>query len=61
MRTNPTDGRYASISSVDLQFIGITGGAELDSISKKIICLAAPFIPLDGINEKGAELCLISV
>ena len=53
VRTNPTDGRYASISSADLQFIGITDGAELDSISKKILCLAAPFIPLDGINEKG--------
>ena len=53
VRTNPTDGRYASISSADLQFIGIGGGAELDSITKKIICLAAPYIPLDGINEKG--------
>lgn len=53
VRTNPTDGRYASISSADLQFVGITDGVELDSITKKIICLAAPYIPLDGINEKG--------
>lgn len=32
VRTNPGEGRYASISSFDLQFLGITDGQYLDSI-----------------------------
>ncbi|MGM9680101.1 MAG: linear amide C-N hydrolase [Eubacteriales bacterium] len=55
VRTNPEDGRYASISSVDLQFLGITDGAPLDSIMQKLICLAATYVPLDGINEAGVS------
>ena len=53
VRTNPGDGRYASISSVDLQFLGIKNGAPLDSLMQKIICLAATYAPLDGVNEAG--------
>lgn len=55
VRTNPGDGRYASISSVDLQFLGITDGVPLDSIMQKLICLAATYAPLDGINEAGVS------
>lgn len=55
VRTNPKDGRYASISSVDLQFLGINDGAHLSSLMDKLICLAAPYAPLDGINEKGVS------
>lgn len=55
VRTNPGDGRYASISSVDLQFLGIKDGAPLDSMMKKLICLAATYAPLDGINEAGVS------
>ena len=55
VRTNPGDGRYASISSVDLQFLGITDGVSLDSIMQKLICLAATYAPLDGINEAGVS------
>lgn len=53
VKTNPGNGRYASISSVDLQFLGIKDGRELDSMMDKLLCLAVPYIPLDGINEKG--------
>lgn len=53
VRTNPGGGRYASISSVDLQFLGIKDGAPLDSLMQKLICLAATYAPLDGINEAG--------
>lgn len=53
VHTNPGNGRYSSISSVDLQFLGINNGASLDSFMQKIICLAAPYVPLDGMNEKG--------
>lgn len=55
VRTNPSDGRYASISSVDLQFLGINDGTHLNSFMQKIICLAAPYVPLDGVNEKGVS------
>ena len=55
VRTNPGNGRYASISSVDLQFLGIKDGAYLDSMMQKLICLAAPYAPLDGINEAGVS------
>ena len=55
VRTNPGDGRYASISSVDLQFLGIKDGAPLDSMMQKLICLAATYAPLDGINEAGVS------
>ena len=55
VRTNPGGGRYASISSVDLQFIGITDGVPVDSLMQKLTCLAATYAPLDGINEAGVS------
>lgn len=55
VHTNPGKGRYSSISSVDLQFLGINDGASLDSLMQKLICLAVPYIPLDGMNEKGVS------
>lgn len=55
VRTNPGNGRYASISSVDLQFLGIKNGAPIDGILDKFIALAAPYAPLDGINEAGVS------
>lgn len=53
VRTNPDNGRLASISSVDLQFLGIKDGTSLDGLMQKLICLAAPYAPIDGINEAG--------
>ena len=55
IRTDPGDGRYASVSSVDLQFLGIKNGAPVDSLMQKVICLAAAYAPLDGINEAGVS------
>lgn len=55
VRTNPGNGRYASISSVDLQFLGIKDGAPVDNLMQKLICLAATYAPLDGINEAGVS------
>ena len=51
--TNPGDGRHASVSTIDLQFIGIDPDTGLTSLSDKLLCLAAPFIPLDGVNDAG--------
>lgn len=51
--TDPGDGRHASVSSVDLQFLGIEG--EIDSFMSKAIALAAPYVPLDGMNDAGVS------
>lgn len=51
--TNPGNGRYASFSTVDLQFLGMDGDKDVEGLLNKVTCLAAPYAPLDGINEKG--------
>lgn len=40
--TEPKDGRHASISSVDLQFIGMDANQDVAGLMNKITCLAAP-------------------
>ena len=50
---NPGNGRYKSFSTVDLNYIGISPDEDVNGLMDKITCLAAPFVPLDGINEKG--------
>ena len=60
VRTNPPGDRYASISTVDLTFLGLSDGFPLDDTLKKFICLAAPYVPVDGINEAGVS-CAIYV
>ncbi len=55
VRTNPGNGRYASVSSVDLQFLGIKDGIYVDNMMQKLTCLAATYAPLDGINEAGVS------
>ncbi|MGM9972058.1 MAG: linear amide C-N hydrolase [Anaeroplasmataceae bacterium] len=52
--TNPK-GRYSSVSTVDLQFLGIDVNKDLSTMMNKITCLAAPFAPLDGVNEMGVS------
>lgn len=54
VKTNPK-GRYASVSTVDLQFLGIDTNSDVSGLMDKITCLAVPFIPLDGINEAGVS------
>ena len=51
--TDPGDGRYASFSTVDLQFLGMDQNKDVEGLINKITCLAAPYAPLDGVNEKG--------
>ena len=52
---NPGGGRHSSISTVDLQFISINTDSGIDGIVDRILCLAAPFVPLDGINDAGVS------
>ena len=53
--TEANEDRHASISSVDLQFLGIDVNADLGGLMDKIICLAAPYAPLDGVNDAGVS------
>ena len=47
--------RHASISSVDLSFLGIPYKKDMDSFSTKIFSISAVDIPLDGINDAGVS------
>ena len=51
--TDPGNGRYKSFSTVDLQFLGMDSDRDVEGLMNKITCLAAPYAPLDGVNEKG--------
>ena len=50
--TRPDSG-YESISTVNLAFLGYTADYMPTDMESKALALAAPYVPLDGINEKG--------
>lgn len=52
---DPGEGRYKSFSSVDLNYVGIDTDSDVGGLMDKITCLAAPYAPLDGINEMGVS------
>ncbi len=59
--TKPDNG-YASISTVNLAFAGysedyLPSGLNFDSF----LALAAPYLPFDGMNEKGVAIALLAV
>lgn len=62
--TNPPDG-YASVAMVDIAYLGFEGdraGKLLDiSIEGRKSLLAAPFLPFDGMNEKGLAVGMAAV
>ena len=53
--TDPGEGRYKSFSTVDLNYIGMDPDADVEGLINKVTCLAAPYAPLDGINEMGVS------
>ena len=53
--TEANEGRHASISTVDLQFLGVDVDQNMTSTMDKILCLAAPYAPLDGVNDAGVS------
>lgn len=55
VETHPGNGRHASISSADLQFLGITGGRELSGFMDNALALVSTYVPLDGINDAGVS------
>jgi len=52
---HPKNG-YASLSTVDLDFLYLGSGLRSSAMSDQVLTLAAAYVPLDGINEKG--LCI---
>lgn len=53
--TNAGNGRHATVSTVDLQFLGIKPNNDVEGLMDRITCLAAPFAPLDGMNDAGVS------
>lgn len=60
VRTTPEDG-YASLSMVNLAFIGYSEDKLPDDLASSIVSLAAPFAPLDGVNEKGLAVGVLLI
>lgn len=60
VKTEPKNG-YRSISMVNLAHIGYGNDKQPDSFINKIFTLAAPYIPLDGMNEKGFAIAVLVV
>lgn len=59
--TEPKNG-YASISTVNLSFIGYSEEYLPEgSVFNKFLTLAAPYLPCDGMNEKGVAIAFLSV
>jgi hypothetical protein len=53
--SKPTDGAFASISLVDLSYLGFTKNDVMDP-AKRNQLLRAPALPFDGMNEHGLAI-----
>ena len=53
VRTHGKGERHSTLSTVDLQFMDIDGNQDLTDIRDKVISMAAPYTPIDGINDAG--------
>ena len=47
--------RHASISTVDLSFLGIPYTKDMDSFVTKVFSITAVYCPLDGLNDAGVS------
>ena len=53
VKTEARGDRHATISSVDLQFLSLDTEKNVDGLLNRAMMLAAPYAPLDGINDAG--------
>lgn len=60
VETAPDNG-YRSLSTVNLAFLGFGETKLPDSFMQKVITLAAPYAPLDGINEMGVSIGVLKI
>lgn len=58
--TEATPGRHATISSIDMKYLGIDPNKNMDTIQEKLRCIAATYAPLDGMNDAGV-VCAIYI
>jgi hypothetical protein len=59
--TKPRNG-YASVSTVNLTYVGYTAThLPTPGTFDSFLALAAPFLPFDGVNEKGVAMALLAV
>lgn len=59
--TNPDHG-YSSVSTVNLSFAGYDESNLPNGMSfQSFLTLAAPYLPFDGMNEKGVAIALLAV
>jgi hypothetical protein len=58
--TNPPHG-YASVSIVDLEYLGYNRGNLPDGSGDKTALFQTPWYPFDGMNEKGVTVGMMAV
>ena len=58
VRTSPRGG-YASVSTTGLLFLGFPDGDLPSPLPRRLALLAAPFVPVDGVNEKGLAAAVL--
>lgn len=54
-------GAYKSVSMVNLSFLGYTDGRVPEEFFEKINAMAAPYFPMDGMNEKGLAVGIMQI
>ncbi|MDD4291820.1 MAG: carcinine hydrolase/isopenicillin-N N-acyltransferase family protein [Clostridia bacterium] len=60
VKSAPKKG-YKSISMCDLFFCGYGDGFYPDSSISRLLCLAAIYLPMDGMNEKGLAISVLDL
>lgn len=58
--TEPKNG-YKSISTCNIEFFGMRNSWEPDDFMNKMMALSAVYAPVDGMNEKGVCVAVLSV
>ncbi|MBN1893903.1 linear amide C-N hydrolase [bacterium] len=58
--TDPPGG-FASVSLVDMQYLGYGPDPDLESIESREALLDAPFWSFDGMNERGVAIAIMAV
>ena len=58
--THPENG-YASVSTVSLYFLGYGGSFLPENELTSLLTLIAPYIPVDGMNEKGLSIGVLEL
>ncbi|MFZ5517957.1 MAG: linear amide C-N hydrolase [Candidatus Zhuqueibacterota bacterium] len=58
--TDPPNG-CASVSMVDMYYLGYDGSRSLETLDDREILLQAPYLPFDGMNEYGVTIGMMAV